>query len=189
MFKELAPLLRHRSVLLTVTHIEEDQFRVNVVPKKIADGDNNALTIPLSVTGTVDELDAQLPQTLQSFVCGHLELKNSLERAKAEMEAASKAAQAEARGKTNKAQATKKDVQGKGAATPASSPSTPAIEQKPDPPQTASLFDIPVEPVSTAAPVAFAAAPAPAVSGTEKEQEILAEIAERGESAEDDEAS
>jgi len=37
MFKELAPLLRHRSVLLTVTHIEEDQFRVNVVPKKIAD--------------------------------------------------------------------------------------------------------------------------------------------------------
>jgi len=187
MFKELAPLLRHRSVLLTVTHIEEDQFRVNVVPKKIADGDNNALTTPLSVTGTVDELDAQLPQTLQSFVCSHLELKNSLERAKAEMEGAATAAQAEARGKRNKAQATKKDALGKGAAVPPSSPSTSALEQKPEPPETASLFDIPVEPASTAAPAPFAATPA--VTDVEEEQEILAEIAERGESAEDDEAS
>ena len=32
MFKELAPYLRQRAVLLTVTHLEEDQIRVNVVP-------------------------------------------------------------------------------------------------------------------------------------------------------------
>ena len=37
MFKELAPLLRHRSVLFTVSHLGDDQFRVNVVPKKIGD--------------------------------------------------------------------------------------------------------------------------------------------------------
>jgi len=30
MFKELAPYLRQRAVLLTVTHIEDDQIRVNV---------------------------------------------------------------------------------------------------------------------------------------------------------------
>jgi hypothetical protein len=44
MFKELAPYLRHRAVLLTVTHLEEDQIRVNFVPKKLKDGENEALT-------------------------------------------------------------------------------------------------------------------------------------------------
>ena len=143
MFKELAPLLRHRSVLLTVTHLEEDQFRVNVVPKKIADSENDALTTPLSVTGTVDELDEQLPQTLQSFVCSHLELKNSLERAKDEMEAAAKAAQAEARAKS-KSQVTKKDAQAKAATVP-----TSAANEKPEPPKTTGLFDMPAEPIRT----------------------------------------
>ena len=47
MFKELAPLLRHRAVLFTVTHVEEDQFRVNVIPKKVTEADNDALTTPV----------------------------------------------------------------------------------------------------------------------------------------------
>src|SRR5205823_7571327 len=42
MFQQLVPLLRQRSVLLTVTSLEEDQIRVNVVPKKLADGENVA---------------------------------------------------------------------------------------------------------------------------------------------------
>jgi len=46
MFKQLIPLLRQRSVLLTVTHLGDDQIRVNVMPKKQADGENNALTTP-----------------------------------------------------------------------------------------------------------------------------------------------
>jgi len=45
-FKELAPLLRHRAVIFTVPHVEEDQFRVDVIPKKITEGDNEALTTP-----------------------------------------------------------------------------------------------------------------------------------------------
>ena len=61
MFKELAPLVRHRAVLFTVSHVEDDQFRVNVIPKKIADGENDALTTPVSVTGTVEDLDKELP--------------------------------------------------------------------------------------------------------------------------------
>jgi hypothetical protein len=44
MFQQLVPLLRQRSVLLTVTSLEEDQIRVNVLPKKLADGENAALT-------------------------------------------------------------------------------------------------------------------------------------------------
>ena len=100
MFKELAPLLRHRAVLFTMTHVEEDQFRVNVIPKKVTDGENDALTTPVSVTGTVDDLDRELPQTLVNFVSSHLELKNTLERAKSEMDAASKAARTEVRKKS-----------------------------------------------------------------------------------------
>jgi PRTRC genetic system protein E len=71
MFKELAPLLRHRSVLFTVSHLGDDQFRVNVVPKRIGDSENLALTIPVSVSGTAEDLDAQLAGTLVNFVSGH----------------------------------------------------------------------------------------------------------------------
>ena len=56
MFQQLVPLLRQRSVLLTVTSLEEDhQIRVNVLPKKLADGENAALTTPMSFTGTAAE--------------------------------------------------------------------------------------------------------------------------------------
>jgi len=88
MFKELAPYLRQRAVLLTVTHLEEDQIRVNIIPQKLKDGDNNALTTPLSVTGTAEELDRELPATIVDFVAAHLQLKNTLDKAKAEMERA-----------------------------------------------------------------------------------------------------
>ena len=57
-------------------------------------------TTPLSVTGTAEDLDAELSTTIISFVGSHLQMKNTLEKAKAEMDAASKAAQAEARAKS-----------------------------------------------------------------------------------------
>src|ERR1700693_6105737 len=100
MFKELSPYLRQRAVLLTVSHIEDDQIRVNVIPQKLKEGENAALTTPLTITGTADELDRDLPAMLVDFVSAHLQLKNTLDRAKAEMEAAAKAAQAEARTKS-----------------------------------------------------------------------------------------
>src|SRR5580698_7124801 len=53
----------NRAVLLTVTLVETDQIRVNIVPKKLKDGDNDALTTPLSATGTAEELDAELSKT------------------------------------------------------------------------------------------------------------------------------
>jgi PRTRC genetic system protein E len=143
MFKELAPLLRHRSVLFTVSHVEDDRFRVNVIPKKITDGENDALTTPVSVTGTVEDLDRELPETLLHFVSSHLELKNTLDRAKAEMEEASKAARAEARKKSGN-QPAKKDLAGisnKPAAV--SEASAPA---KVETLKAASLFDSAPEP-------------------------------------------
>jgi PRTRC genetic system protein E len=99
MFQQLVPLLRQRSVLLTVTSLEDDQIRVNIMPKKLKEGENIALTTPMSFTGTAVELDEQLPDAIVSFVASHLELKHTLARAREEMDAAAKAAQEEARNK------------------------------------------------------------------------------------------
>src|SRR5450432_107964 len=142
MFKELAPYLRQRAVLLTVTHIEDDQIRVNVIPQKLKDGENAALTTPVTVTGTAEELDRDLPATLVNFVSAHLELKNTLDRAKSEMDAAAKTAQTEARAKS-KTPAAKVAPKPEPAKAPETLKPTP---QKPaEPARAASLFDVPAQ--------------------------------------------
>jgi PRTRC genetic system protein E len=140
MFKELAPFLRQRAVLVTITHLEVDQIRVNVIPQKIKDGENTALTTPLTVTGTAEELDRDLPATLVDFVGAHLGLKNNLDRAKQELDAAVKAAQAEARSKTKSAgtRPTPKTEVAKPTETP-----KPVPQSTPEPTRAASLFDAP----------------------------------------------
>ena len=140
MFKELAPVLRDRAVLLTVTLVDSDQIRVNIVPKKLKDGDNDALTTPLSVTGTADELDADLSSTIVGFIGSHLQMKNNLEKAKAEMDAASKAAQAEARAKSKTATRSVPAKTEVAQNIPSAKPAEPA---KPAPQKPASLFDLP----------------------------------------------
>ena len=147
MFKELVPYLRHRAMMLTVTHLGEDQIRVNVIPKKLKDGENEALTTPVSITGTAEELDQDLPSTLVGFVAAHLQLTNSLEKAKAEMDAATKTAQAEARAKSKVPG--KKDTD-KGTTLTAVVQS--AAPPKPEPPRTPSLFDAPPAVATTLPP-------------------------------------
>lgn len=188
MFKELAPLVRHRAVLFTVTHVEEDRFRVNVIPKKITDGENDALTTPVSVTGTVEDLDRELPQTLLHFVSSHLELKNTLERAKVEMEEASKAARAEARKKSG-GQVTKKDPTGN--SKQALAPEVPS-RAKAEPPKAVSLFDTAPERVRSDGDDGSAAGSARsdmAASDTDEDDEILREAYAEPEGEEDDEAA
>jgi PRTRC genetic system protein E len=167
MFQQLIPLLRHRSVLLTVTSLEEDQIRVNVLPKKLADGENAALTTPMSFTGTAAELDAQLPDAIVGFVASHLELKNTLGRAKEEMAAAAKAAQDEAR---NKSKATKK-------AAIAAAPVQKDEQKAEEPPKAPSLFDMPTR--VSASPTS--------PSDLDEEAEILAEMNRDEETEEEDE--
>ena len=166
MFKELAPYLRQRAVLLTVTRLEDDQIRVNVIPQKLKDGENSALTTPLTVTGTAEELDRDLPTTLVNFVSAHLELRNTLERAKAEMDTAAKTARDEARSKTKTA-ATKVAPKPEPAKAPETTKPVP-----PAPPKVASLFDAP--------------APAIPTSDVDEDQEILAEADEFEQTGEDD---
>ena len=160
MFKELSPLLRQRALLLTATHLGEDQIRINVVPQKLKDGENSALTTPLSVSGTAEDLDSDLPSTLVSFVSSHLQLRNTLEKAQAEMDAAAKAAKAEASAKKTPG---KKET-GKSEPTGSGASAKPAEPLKPEPARTASLFDMPSSPPSTS------------IEESDTEAEILAEI-------------
>ena len=141
MFKELLPVLRDRAVLLTVTLVDADQIRVNIVPKKLKDGDNGALTIPLSVTGTAEDLDSELSSTIVSFVGSHLQMKNTLEKAKAEMDAASKAAQEAARAKSK---TPTKTTPPKPESTQPATTAKPIEPAKPARLNTASLFDVPI---------------------------------------------
>jgi PRTRC genetic system protein E len=61
MFIELLPILRNRPVMLTFALVDDNAIRVNVIPKRLKDSDSgdDALTTPLTVTGTPDELDRE----------------------------------------------------------------------------------------------------------------------------------
>jgi PRTRC genetic system protein E len=168
MFKELGPLLRQRSVVMILTRLEDDTIRVNVIPRKLNESENDALTTPLSVSGTGEELDADLPSALVQFVGAHLELRNTLETAKEQMVAAAKAAKAEVRSKTAaKTAAFKTDAAAVETRKPADQvPKT--VEPKKQEARNASLFDTGPAP---------ATAPFPA-SDADEDEEILAEIAE-----------
>ena len=167
MFKELGPLLRQRTVVLILTRLGDDTIRVNVIPRKLNESENDALTTPLSVAGTAEDLDAELPSALVQFVGAHLELKNTLETAKDQMAAAAKAAKAEARSKTAAkpvpARTEPAATQAKKSVDEAPKPAEP---RKQEPARNASLFDTGPAP---------AAAPVPA-SDADEDEEILAEI-------------
>ncbi len=169
MFKELSPLLRQRTVVMILTRLEDDSIRDNVIPRNLNYSENDALTTPVSVSGTAEELDAQLPSALVEFVGAHLELKNTLETAKCQMAAAAKAAKAEAR---SKAASKPAPARAEPAATETEKPTDPAPKpvefKKQEPAGNASLFDI--GPAPTAASVA--------ASDQDEEEEILREAAD-----------
>ena len=138
MFIELMPMLKERTVLITVALIE-GQLKVNVIPTKAKDSEDQALTTPLTYTGSPEELDAELGKHLASYVDSHVQLGSTLAEAKAEMDAAAKAARqrAKATQQTPKSDQTtsKQDTP---AATPTTTETTPSLfgpqQQTGDPP-------------------------------------------------------
>ena len=96
MFVELMPLLKQRRLLITVARIDE-RLKVNVIPVKAEEGEDEALTTPLSYTGSPEELDKELGPHLASYVDSHLALGSTLAEAKAEMDTAAKAARQKAK--------------------------------------------------------------------------------------------
>ncbi len=185
MFKELAPLLQQRSVVIMVNPLEGDTLRVIVMPKKLTEGENGALSTPVSITGTPQELDDQLPSTLTQFVGAHLDLKHTLEIAKEEMAQAAKTARQGSKAKTTpKTESTEASTANTTQAKPAKASTKPAEPKKLPQPTTANLFDFGAAPAPPpiAAPVtAPAAATDPEESSDDDandEEEIMGEIAE-----------
>src|SRR5581483_8059371 len=112
MFTELVPLLKVRALTITIAGIEGERIRVNVVPhhraedKKVneqisyshknevasvPDEAVKALTTPISITGTAEEIDEKFPGILSDYVESHVGLQNSFDRASSEISAAVKA--------------------------------------------------------------------------------------------------
>ena len=99
LFAQLEPLLAHRAVLITVSKLDGDQLQVNICPRQLKEGENPALTIPLCVTGTAAELDADLVAQIAGFVASHIGLNSNLTTIEKEIAEAEKAAREEAKKK------------------------------------------------------------------------------------------
>src|SRR5712664_3803686 len=113
MFTELMPLIEHRPVTITVAVLAgSHRIRVNVVPKslekdsqvndkigysnkdkiaKVPDEAIKALTTPLSLTGTAEEIDAELVQAIEEFAESHIQLQKTVDQAKEQIAEAVKA--------------------------------------------------------------------------------------------------
>jgi len=112
MFTQLMPLIQNRALTLTVTAISTTEIRVNVVPQpsendkkpnsevahshekevaKIPEKAIRGLTTPLCLTGTPEEIDAELKNTLTQFTALHQGLQQSFDGAATAIKEAVKA--------------------------------------------------------------------------------------------------
>ena len=155
MFKELAPLLSKRSLILTITSVADERIRVTITPRPTGKDDVKELSQPFAVEGTAQELDTELPAAIVSYTAAHMTLENSLAQIKAGMDATLKEVKDEAAKKVAEAKKTNKV----GTKTPAV-PAKAAEVKAPEPP---SLFDV-------AAPAAEPPTPAPVATATESEE-------------------
>jgi PRTRC genetic system protein E len=124
MFVELLPILRNRSVMLTLSLVGGKAIRVNVIPKRLKDSDSgdDALTTPLTVTGTPDELDREFAGQLVGFTEAFVKLGSNLAEIEAAHTTAVKAVEAEK----------KKEIENKRKGSVSKASST-ATEAKPGP--------------------------------------------------------
>jgi PRTRC genetic system protein E len=127
MFVELMPILKNRPVMLTVALVNDQAVRINVIPKRLKDGDSgdDALTTPLTMTGTPEELDREFATQLVGFTGSFVKLGSNLSEIEAAHATAVKAVEAER----------KKDLDNKrkgstSKVTPPSSTAKPAPELK-----------------------------------------------------------
>jgi PRTRC genetic system protein E len=162
MFKELAPLLSKRSLILTITSVADERIRVTITPRPTGKDDVKELSQPFAVEGTAEELDTELPATIVSYTAEHMTLENSLAQVKAGMEATLKEVKDEAAKKVADAKKTAKV----GTKTPAV-PAKAAEVKAPEPP---SLFDV-AAPTAETAPAPVLASTTAAAESDEAEEE------------------
>lgn len=153
MFKELQTLIKTRPLTLTVVTLTGDRIRVCVIPqcleadKKINDKARNhkevsnipdsaidALTTPLCLEGTAEELDAEMAEKLTKYTEAHGALRGSLDNAQEEIANAVKAIEErdkdKAKSKSKQTSAAGKDI--KSAQGKASGGKDSQAEEKPE---------------------------------------------------------
>ena len=162
MFKELAPLLSKRSLILTITSVADERIRVTITPRPTGKDDVKELSQPFAVEGTAEELDTELPVAIVSYTAEHMTLENSLAQVKAGMEATLKEVKDEAAKKVADAKKTAKV----GTKTPAV-PAKAAEVKAPEPP---SLFDV-AAPTAETTPAPVLASTTAAAESDEAEEE------------------
>jgi len=163
MFKELSPLLAKRSLILTVTSVEDERIRVTITPRPTGKDDVKELSQPFAVEGTAEELDIELPNAIVGYTAQHMTLENSLAQVKASMEATLKEVKDEAAKKVADAKKTAKV----GTKTPAG-PAKAAEVKAPEPP---SLFDV-AAPAAETTPAPVLASTTAAAESDEAEEEV-----------------
>jgi PRTRC genetic system protein E len=82
MFTELLPLVKDRTLMLIIARTGGETLRVNVIPQRKCAEENdaaeNAITSPLTITGTAEELDREFAKQIAAF-------RGSLDRLKSNL--------------------------------------------------------------------------------------------------------
>jgi PRTRC genetic system protein E len=76
---------------ITVSADPTGTLTLTVIPKKVTPDESDALTTPLWITATPDELDRTLPDQLRDYCAVHGKTASNLQSVKAELAAAEKA--------------------------------------------------------------------------------------------------
>ena len=143
LFTQLLPLLAQRAVLITISKLEEgDRLQVNICPRQVKEGENQALTTPLSACGTATELDNELVAQVASFVVAQVGLYSNLSAVERELAEAERVAREEAKKKQ------KTVGNGGKKADPVTKPAEAEVKPEPPAAQTLSLFDAPASDAS-----------------------------------------
>lgn len=112
MFKQLQALLKNGgSINMLIAGNKDGTLSVTVLPKPSKTGDDTAaLSTPLSLTATADELDEEFVTLLSNYVGSHESLAEQIENTNAILEAAKKESQKKATTSISKASTAKPAV-------------------------------------------------------------------------------
>jgi PRTRC genetic system protein E len=105
MFTELLPLLKDRTLMLIIAGTGGETLRVNVIPQRKSDRENdaaeNAITSPLTIAGTAEELDREFARQIAGFRGSLDRLKSNLGEIESAHAAALKTVEEERRKELN----------------------------------------------------------------------------------------
>lgn len=152
MFIELLPVLEDTTVTLTVSRIDDQLLRVNVIPQRRTSKESkaeNGLSTPLTITATAEELDQDFALKVRSFSGSYQRSAANIREVEEAHAAAIRAAEEERKnGKAKKSGSaplgkTSSDSDNDGKGTPGGKPVFGGKGQVSAAPITRSLFDTP----------------------------------------------